>query len=232
MAKFNTSKLENFDREVLSINLYQNIIEKHIKSNKNIFIVDAGAEIGYYLKAAIDVFTKLGDSKKGIELKICCFEPDPLAFNILKINKQKWLEAANFAHEIKLINVALSNESDKIPIHIGKKSSTVLTNQYNKEMTFMVNSSSVDEHFYQTNKIIDIMKVDIEGYEYFMIFGCLKMLQDKRIKNIILEIHWPMLKMVNLDGNKMRNFIKNFGYKEKLIESEDNKNETFHYTVA
>ena len=214
---------------VLSIfdKIYQKKIIKNLNLifNKNIDIVfDVGAHKGEFIKLIIDNF----NSKK-----IYSFEPskifDKLKENIKKMNK--------IEGDIYLNNFALGEiEEIKEFKEMRESSSSTLSNintssKYFKRKNLILNFGSHKEIFHKTNvrvkdgfsyfkeeKIekIDLLKIDTEGYEYFVIKGFDKSIN--KIKVIYFEHHYDLMLIKNYTFSKIHDYlvINNFKMHSKF----------------
>ena len=154
---------------------------KKLILNKNSIIIDLGANIG-------DKTQYFNDRYK---CKIICYEPNKIAYDILK---KRFKKSSN----IICINKGVSKnerekklyyhkqyENDKLDFSQG---SSFLDNKEN------INSKNFD--YVQTlpiyelldeHKYIDLIKIDIEGYEYEIIPELIS--NKNKIKYVIAELH-------------------------------------------
>jgi hypothetical protein len=79
----------------------------------------------------------------------------------------------------------------------------------------MVNKLGIQE--------INMLIMDIEGYEYFALRGLENSLLDRAVKNLICEIHPDFIKEWNgLSENDVINLLSECGYKVNRIEKSVN----------
>ena len=85
------------------------------------------------------------------------------------------------------------------------------------------------DDFIEDNPVtqIDVLKIDVEGYEYFVLNGAKKTLEQKIIKNIVFEV----------DGHEQRYGIKTEDLEKLLTENNyrclSNKVSNYqHWTIA
>ncbi len=69
---------------------------------------------------------------------------------------------------------------------------------------------------YCINKI-DVLKIDIEGFEFNALLSAKQTLTNKIIKNIIVEIHPDQLKQLNQNKSDLIEYIKSFDYNYNTI---------------
>lgn len=155
----------NFDRKTNGEYL---LLKKIIPQVKVVF--DVGANTGDY-SAEI--------KKHNPEVIIHCFEPDMRAFLILK--KKSGLLT---------YNIALGNKSGIQALHLSNKweHNSFLNTEENNTNSQNVIVSTLDEHC-RKNSIhhIDFMKIDVEGYEFFVLEGGREMFKRKSIDFVQFE---------------------------------------------
>jgi FkbM family methyltransferase len=201
---------------------HQKIILKRLKELKLEIIFDIGAHKGEFSKSILNIKTTK---------KIYAFEPQKKIFN-------EYSKILNKNQKIKYINFALSDVSGKRRIQINKKTSTstfskininsnwfkiknLLLGGYNRS-SFLKNEyvkTSTGDKFIKLFKLkyIDLLKIDTEGHEYFVLKGFKKSFKKNSIKSILIEIHNnEMFKQYNI--KTIENFLKknNFIFKEKF----------------
>jgi FkbM family methyltransferase len=186
-------KIITFITSLLTGSFEKKLVKKIKSTNiKPKLIIDAGAHIGEYS----EIFLKNFPTIK----KIYCFEPQINIFKILKRNflKTKKVSCKNIAlgekNKIEYFNIGYhqrsssfvnSNSSSlfykiKSMILFGKVSNLV-------KYRSAVRVKSIDNIF-KKKITIDILKIDVEGYEFNVLKGSLKLIKNNKIKLIIIEI--------------------------------------------
>ena len=156
------------------------------------FFLDIGANVGHYTLLA-GIYSKC---------KVVAIEPIPSTFerlvNNVKLNK--------WEHEAELLNIGLSNESGEL----------VFTNQQfttNKVSTsghgIKVTVKTLDEIC--TEYIPDFIKIDVEGYEWFVLNGGLNTLSKTNLKLILIELN-ESGKNFNIQDEQIITLLKNKGF--------------------
>jgi len=169
-------------------------------------IIDVGAHIG--------IFSMLASSKFK-NSRIYSIEPSSDNFRIL--TKQKNLNKAN----AELFNIALTDKDGEMKLYQGEHSARgSLTRKEGKG--FEIVKTKTLRRFFSENKIekCDLMKMDIEGGEYSVLYSTPNEIFDK-IDRIFIEIH-------KIDGEKrgdLIRFIQEKGFKTKY------KDEDFVYAL-
>lgn len=152
---------------------------------------DIGANIGE---------TTLNFAKIAINGKIYSFEPVPFLFDRLKTNF-----TLNSFKNIELFNLALSDKVEELYFENPSNSNSAGISM-NKEFTptaTLVHSTTIDAFVTKYNiPKIDFIKIDVEGFENYVINGA---------KNTLLQ-HKPLL-MIEIDNR----YLKTKNTSEKII---------------
>ena len=159
----------------------------------NIF-VDVGANIG---TTTLEASNKIG--KGG---KIYSFEANPKIFNFLKKNIM-----FNKSKNINIFNCAIGSESKRVFFSdvFADESNSV----QNEESKLMVEMKTLDEIIPNDLKI-NLMKIDVLGYEKFVLLGA------KKILNNITCIHFPAIahfyKKYNYSYEQIFRYLRDYGF--------------------
>ncbi len=162
----------------------KDILPKYFPYKSKPIIFDVGANKGEYSSSILNYLPFS---------KVFAFEPNPKAF--LDLQKKK---------EINTYNVALGNKKGKEKIHVYKDTpnsqhgslfpnfAKVINSELSKKETFSfdININTID-NFCSENEIfqIDFLKIDVEGYEFSVLQGAKKMLDNNNIKIIQFEFN-------------------------------------------
>lgn len=169
---------------------YLNIVsERYIP--KNPIILDIGSNIGNHLV----YFSKISNAKR-----VYGFEPQKDIFDIL--DKNILLNKCNA--EIK--NIALGDKIQNTEIDFFDKKNVGATSlKYNNKGT--IETSTLDEEFKNLKEKIDFIKIDVEGFEYFVLKGG---------QNLLIK-HQPIIwiEMFNKNFFKVNELLNSFGYEIK-----------------
>lgn len=165
---------------------FLNYIKK--RTNKKITVLDVGANIGQYATLANKIFKS--------DCTIFSFEPTSFSYSLLKKNTKG-------LNSIITINKGIGEISGKSEIFYNGKASvqsSILQDDFSNHSE-TIQLTTIDE-FCESNQInkIDLLKLDVEGYEYKALLGGIKSLNN--INYIQFEF-----------GNKQvlsRNFIIDF----------------------
>lgn len=151
------------------------------KLRKGMHCIDIGSNIGYY---AILESSKIGDN--GLVWSI---EPSPQNFKTLSKNI-----ILNQRKNIKCYNIAIGDENGKIDFVISEKSNwSKIKNKIdhieNGDKIIQVDIMTLDS-FSQKNEIkkVDLLRMDVEGYERNIIEGSMNFL-EKFKPILMIEVH-------------------------------------------
>lgn len=169
------------------------IFESYLKPGQ--LVIDIGSNIGFY---AIIEAKYVGSS--GV---IYAIEPGEKNFELLNKN----VKINHYEKIIKTYCGAISNESGSKSLHIANRSNLHTLNRvpamdnYVKFINIQeVSTYSLDD-FIEENKIeprkIDIIRMDIEGHEYFALDGMIKTLQKIETLLMFIEIHPKLIKEIS-----------------------------------
>jgi len=187
-------------------------------TNDAIFI-DIGANFGLYTLHVSRLINKNG--------QIICFEPFSENFDSLTQNI-----VLNGLPNVHLENIAIGEKEGVINLYYDKRENNlgmVSATPLERGITEEVKVVSLDTYLKNIhfNKI-DLIKIDVEGFEYSVLSG---------MKNTLKSFH-PSLLVEILDGNESfnqnstcENLLKEFGYRKYYIDdygnlSENEKNVT------
>ncbi len=187
------------------------IMKTIIKKGMN--IVEVGANIGYFV---LQEHIILGNSGT-----IYAIEPNPLSMQYLKKNVK-----LNSMKNVKTFNIGVSDRMGEMTFLMSKKwnlsrfQNEKQTNTSDVLKQVKVKIKTLDSLF--ANKKIDLIRTDIEGYEYQMIKGSEKVLSNCKNLIIFLEFHPYMLK--KSQRREMAVILKKSGFKIKTAFLQDPNN--------
>lgn len=164
-------------------------------TKKDSVCFDIGANVGFYSL----LFARYGK-------EVISFEPLPrniyYLYQSININRMK---------NIKIVPCAIANSVDLNWFDEGCNCATGKMNSEGKLPVFVL---SVDYFIFKTNIIPNIMKIDVEGAEFFVLKGASKCISENRPK-ILISIH----------GDELRNdclkFIEDFNYRIIPLDSDN-----------
>ena len=193
------------------------VLKSIIKPGDN--ILDIGSNIGFYAKI-LSAFT----GSKGM---VYCFEPDQLNFKHLK-NNTKGIS------NIVLFNNAVSDKEQILKVYKSKLLNvdhrTYPVNNY--DSVDEITAVSIDE-LIQTKKIknINVIKIDIQGYELTAFKGMKQLLSTTTNLKIIAE-YWPHgFKRAGTTAVEFFDFFNELHYHFYMIDETPHKKISREYIV-
>lgn len=187
-----------------------NYFYKDIPKDKPINIVDIGAQTGLY-----SLYAKFLPNST-----FYSFEPFPQTFKILNDNIK-----LNNILNIKTFNIALSDKKQLTTLNTCKSHNGLHTmgnnvQRFNDIEKLAINTDTLDNLFYHKNIPVHYIKIDTEGWEYFILLGGIHTIQKYKPK-IQMEFNLVNLKQCNVQRSKLYNLIDLLGYKmDKIIDEE------------
>ncbi len=182
--------------EKLELDIFSRIAEHDTKS-----FVDVGANLGLYSLIA---------SKKGVK-KITAFEPVPE--NLGYIDKN--LDLNDARKTITVISSAVGSEPGTLTLHISDRQigthSAVKSENDHRTSSIEVPVTTLDTHFSGRRAPIDLLKVDVEGYESAVFEGAQKVIA--KMKPTVFTEFLPELfehKSKNEFNSLYQNLIKHY----------------------
>jgi FkbM family methyltransferase len=168
-------------------------------------VVDIGANIGY--------FSIIGAQRTGSEGRVYAFEPAPDNFRLLKKNVQL-CGAVN----ITCVQKAVASESKSTTLfkgsHPGQHS--LHLQPYTKAVQpWTVECVTLDE--FLGGQAVGVIKMDIEGYEYFALQGMLRTIANSNDFTLFTELHPRILRSVGIDPLEFLARLFSLGLDVKMI---------------
>jgi len=163
------------------------------------FIVDAGANVGYMTLLAAKAASPGG--------RVLSFEPHPELFKTLEINTRSAITGSETSLELN--QLALSNKGGRaelrIPMGFDQNDgiSTMRDNYSQYSFSIQVLTTSLDESL--GKHCVDLLKLDVEGYEFEVLQGSRCALEARRIRQIIFEDH-------QIENSRVVDLLRKYGY--------------------
>jgi len=169
-------------------------------------ILDIGANIGFY--------SKILSQCTGQNGKVHAFEPDQINFKHLKKNLAT-------ASNVILNNKAVSDKSEKIKIYKSKDLNvdhrTYPVGEY--ESIDVIDAITIDEYVNNAWRV-DIIKMDIQGFEVSALRGMEKTIQANPNIQLLLEF-WPHgLKAAGSSVSQFYEVITSLGLGIRFLEKD------------
>ena len=187
-------------------------------NDRSVFI-DIGANVGYYSSLAAK---QIGEN--GLVISV---EPSPREFQRLLWNRStnhsraKWL----------CINEGSGANSGLLPLAIAKHHTgmnTFAENSINTQ-TVWVPVNPLDELIrrLQITQKIDLVKIDVEGWEFEVLKGLATLLDTKVINKVILEVTEEWLLKTGSSKSDLYSWMRNRGYRALVNSKEWQYDEVF-----
>lgn len=180
-----------------------------VKQIDNLFFIDIGSHCG--------VFSLLVGQIPNSS--VIAFEPNPEVFSCLEENIK-----LNHIQNIETFNIGLGDKQEEkelnVCIHHSGLSTfgtnlTRFTENTNKKK---VQVKTLDDFMF---KKIDFIKIDTEGFEYYIIKGGIQNIK-KHKPNILLEIYDDNLKQTNVKKEELEYILKFLGYHKTFCIDTEN----------
>jgi FkbM family methyltransferase len=165
-------------------------------------MVDVGANIGY--------MTVLGAKLVGKQGRVLSFEPNPTAFAklIATINR-------NAMANCTAMQMGLSDHAGEMTLYEPPPEVHNLNSTMNpiEGTPHVVKVRTLDESL-DTEKVerVDLLKIDVEGHEPFVIKGADQSLRAGRVRNLLCEFNDPWLKCAGWSAGALSELIRGYGF--------------------
>jgi len=164
--------------------------------------IDVGANIGYY--------SLLASSLVGSSGKVYSFDPSPYAYERLcqtiKLNNITNIHAYNLGLSDHPENVELALR--EIQVHSPSFCTDNLKTKLGISKLITLDSFAEENDI----KFIDMIKIDVEGYEPNVIKGMTKLLNENKVNRIMIEINGYWLVRNNSSPEKLMTLISSLGF--------------------
>lgn len=167
---------------------------------KNNFFIDCGANVGTYSIIA----------SKVVGAKSIAFEPS--AETQTKLNRN--IELNNIDEKVDVRKVVLSDKIEKLYFTNYGSTDDVLNkvslNQTNTNDNILINTSTLDNEINISEDFI--LKIDVEGYEAKLINGAKKILDNKNLVALIIEVNQMISDYGRENREDLHNKITSYGF--------------------
>lgn len=182
-------------------------------------IFDVGGNIGDTALHFAQIQNNIG--------KIYCFEPVPVLFERLKKNV-----SINSFTNINIQNIALSDKREDLFFNLPKaqNSSGIFLSHTASEESKKVHSLTLDD-FCSENKIekLDLIKIDVEGFELKVLMGAMQTLKKFKPK-MFIEINDTHLHRAGGSAKEVVNLLEQNSYKIFRADNNDVVNSDYNFT--
>ena len=187
-------------------------------------VIDVGANIGEYSLIAAQKVKQNG--------KVISIEPLKETAQTLTKNFQ----LNNFTN-YEVITKVIGNENKKVNLYkqmaggtMGFVDSTLIGRKFEK--VDEVEMTTIDEILSTRNiENVKIMKIDIEGYEFELLKGAKNSLQNKKIENMMIEVHINYLKEKGISEKQFYDYLTKQGYVVDTIQKTSSNRSHVHVHI-
>ena len=148
---------------------------------KGMVVVDVGANIGYYTLLAARCVGEGG--------KVFAFEPDPYSYSLLHRN----IEVNRYENVIP-VRKAVFSKSGRMKLFLDKNNlggHSLSEANVDKSSSIMIEATTLDDYFKNTDYKIDVIKMDVQGSEMDVLEGMTNIINQNDNLRIVTEF-WPL----------------------------------------
>ena len=161
--------------------------------------VDVGANLGYFSV----LWAAAGENSR-----VICFEASPRNIGLLENN----VEQNALSDRISVIPKAAGREVGTISFEVGDAAQTgwggIAVGATNSAIE--VPMTTVDDEV--PNGIVDVLKIDVEGADTWVLMGCQRLLQEQRIRFIFFEQNPIRMKELGIEQGEAQTLLADLGY--------------------
>lgn len=200
---------------------YTGFFELHLSkifmklANRGGFFVDVGANYGYYSLL-------WAGARNSNEV---------LAYEAVRKNSEALTNNASINHlidRIKVENKALGQSNGQMNFDLIDSSQTTWGGLTQKmDSGFNVSVHRLDE-LLESDKTIDVLKIDVEGADTWVLYGAERILREKRIKNIFFEENKKRQQELGINRKEAEIFLLDMDYSLKKINFNASGVSEFH----
>jgi FkbM family methyltransferase len=165
-------------------------------------MIDVGANYGYYSC----LWAAAKDSNR-----VVAFEASPKNFDALKLNLQR----NSITHQVDLQEIAVGKESGSLQFDLGPDDQSgwggiVVQSQ---DRTIEVPVVSLDDFLLKNEcQHIDVLKIDTEGADTWVLQGAEKLLRSHKIRHIFFEENVVRMSKLGIKPGEAQNLLQECGY--------------------
>lgn len=163
---------------------------------------DVGANIGIYTVALANAVGNNG--------KVIAFDPEKESCERLAENIE-----INGLHNVTIVKKALGEKDEESKLYIGETTGNFsLVNIYENSSNYQKVEIVGGDNFVSAQRlpIPNLIKIDVEGYEYSVLSGLKKTLLDPQCRVICCEVHIGLFPQ-GITEDSVISFIKQLGFK-------------------
>ncbi len=176
-------------RQILG--LYEIDVRNLLKGIQGDCFYDIGANVGYYSILLRRNFRRV-------------YAVEPVPKNVRRLKRRLSL---SFVRNVTVVPLALSNKNGKATLYVNSDSRYIIDNlsassllekfefrscDHTNDRTYTGLPISVETKTFDTllsEPIADLVKIDVEGAEFLVLEGMKESIADRRVNNILVELH-------------------------------------------
>ena len=206
LSYFNANENESHSK---ILDIIENLTEGDV-------FIDIGANIGF--------FSLLASKKIGESGRVYCFEPSPREFNRLFKNIQLNKRSNLLPYNIALSDYMGESQFSVSESHTGLNSLSTIHGANNILVPVCPGDLLMSQLKMNTRKVI---KIDVEGAEFFVLSGIKKILAQEGIEAVIVEITPKLLGHFNHTKEMIYELMSDFGFHSTVNSDEWQYDEIF-----
>lgn len=174
-------------------------------------LVDVGAHEGYFAVLAARIVGSSG--------KVLAIEPQSRVLPVLQENLR-----LNDASNVIVVPYAISDKTGSEELFLSVDHNTggsglTKTSRFNLPTERVTTRSLIDVVDRHGIDNVDLIKMDIEGFEYEAILGSTQLFRNKRVGTIALELHGAQIRSRGRDPHDIERFLRECDYGLNMVES-------------
>ena len=168
-------------------------------------MVDVGANYGYF--SLLWAAARVGN-------RVIAIEASPRNQESLRSN----VVLNGLGQRIDVRGVAAGEKPGLLPFSLGTEAQTgwggftQATEKSSVNVEVVTLDSAVPEH-----ATVNVLKVDVEGADTWVLYGARQLLEEKRIKNIFFEHNSERMAALGIQDEAARDFLESVGYRVSRI---------------
>jgi FkbM family methyltransferase len=163
-------------------------------------LIDVGANYGYF--SLLWAAAASGN-------RVMAFEASSRNYAALMRN----VALNGLGSQIEILGMAVGREEGTLPFFLGPREQTGWGgfSPSGCEATIQVSVVTLDSRLVQS-QIIEVLKIDVEGADTWVLYGAKNLLETKRIKHIYFEQHKRRMKRLGILESEAPDFLRKVGY--------------------